>query len=114
MSTSRSSRRAPIPKAPRRESYSPAEWDPEDAYAVQAFMHGRADQAQQLRAARFILERICCTYDLSFRPESERETSFAEGKRFVGLQLVKFANLNVAQIRGKQTEQGDTPKEQPT
>jgi hypothetical protein len=96
----------------------PAEWVDEDAYAVQAMMHGRASEAQQLRAMRFIVENICGTYDQSYRPPAidpdGRAAAFAAGKRQVGLELVKFANLNIAQVRGKQTEQGETPKEQPT
>lgn len=81
---------------------------------MQAVMAGRASEEQQRRAMTFIVHQICGTYDLSYRPTSDRDTAFAEGKRFVGLQCVKFANLNIAALRGKNTEQGDTPKEQPT
>lgn len=105
-------RRPRVPKAPRLEPWIPADWEPEEAYAVQAVMHGRADEAQQKRAMRFIVERVCATYDLSYRPTSDRDTAFAEGKRHVGLQLVKFANLNIARVRGQLTEQGEAPKEQ--
>lgn len=106
-------RRARAPKVPRPEPWKPAEWDPEDGHAIQAVMYGRASEAQQKRAMTFIVHNICGTYDLSFRPGSDRDTAFAEGKRHVGLQLVKFANLNIARVRGKQTEQGEAPKEQP-
>lgn len=81
-------------------------------------MRGVASEEQQRRAMRFLVERICGAYDLEYRPAEldpdGRASAFAGGKRFVGLQLIKFANLNIAQVRGKQTEQGDTPKEQPT
>ena len=107
-------RRARAPKAPRPEPWKPAEWDAEDGYAIQAVMMGRASEEQQRRAMQFIVHQVCATYDLSYRPSSDRDTAFAEGKRFVGLQLVKFANLNIARVRGKQTEQGEVPKEQPT
>lgn len=106
-------KRGPIPNAPRPEPWKPAEWEPEDAYAIQAFMQGRASQEQQLRAAGFILNQLCGTYDLSYRPSGDRDTCFAEGKRFVGLSLVKFAHLNIARLAGKKTEQGAAPKEQP-
>jgi len=64
------------------------------------------------RGMSFIVNQICGTYDLSYRPDSDRDTAFAEGKRMVGLQLVKFSKINIAALRGKQTEQGETPKEQ--
>lgn len=99
---------------PRVDPWKPAEWEPEDAYALQAVTAGRASEDQQRRAMIFLVNQVCGTYDLSYRPSSDRDTVFAEGKRFVGLQIVKFANINIAALRGKQTEQGATPKEQPT
>jgi hypothetical protein len=105
--------RASKPKLPQREAWHPAQWEPEDGFAMQAVMYGRASEEQQKRAMRFLLNEICGTYDLSYRPTSDRDTAFAEGKRFVGLQLVKFAQLNIAALRGKNTEQGEAPKEQP-
>lgn len=105
-------KRGPIPNAPRPEPWKPAEWVPEDGYAIQAVMQGRASEEQQRRAMVFIVNNICGTYDLSYRPTGDRDTSFAEGKRFVGLQLVKFAQLNIALLRDKTSEQGEAPKEQ--
>jgi hypothetical protein len=106
--------RGRAPNVPRPDPWKPAEWEPEDAYAVQAVMRGTASEDQQRRAMVFIVNQLCGTYDLSYRPSGDRDTAFAEGKRFVGLQMVKFANINIAALRGKQTEQGETPKEQPT
>ena len=110
------SKRQRVRKLPLPEPWKPAEWDPEDAHAVQAVMYGRASEDQQKRAMLFIVNQICGTYDLSYRPASDRDTVFAEGKRFVGLQLIKFAKLNISRLRGKHTEQGETPKpkENPT
>ena len=107
-------RRGRAPKVPRPDPWKPAEWDAEDGYAIQAVMSGRASEAQQRHAMTFIVYHICGTYDLSYRPTSDRDTAFAEGKRRVGLQLVKFMNLNIARVRGKQTEQGEAPKEKST
>lgn len=107
-------KRLRIPKAPRPEPWKPADWDDEDAYAIQAFYFGRASETQQRRAVDFILNKICGIGDVSYRPGDPTITAFAEGKRFVALQIAKFAQLNIAQVRGKQTEQGDVPKEQPT
>ncbi|MGH8266650.1 MAG: hypothetical protein ACRETS_04970, partial [Steroidobacteraceae bacterium] len=64
----------------------------------------------QRRAMRFIVEQLCGTYDLSYRSEKPLDTAFAEGKRMVGLSIVKFIALRLDALRGKQTEQG-SPKE---
>jgi hypothetical protein len=37
---------------------------------------------------------------LSYRPQSERDTSFAEGKRFVGMQIVKQLKLTTPERSG--------------
>ena len=70
----------------------PAPWDKETAYAVRALYEGKANESQQRRVAAFI-ERAAGVYDLEFRPD-ERMSSFASGKRFVGLQVRKLATLN--------------------
>lgn len=99
---------------PKADPWKPPDWEPEDGHALQDVAYGRASEDQQRRAFKFIVESICGTYDLSYRSANPHDTSFAEGKRFVGLQLVKFAKLNLAAVRGKETEQGTAPKEQPT
>jgi hypothetical protein len=108
MTEQKITRRGKVPNAPRPEPWKPPEWEPEDAHAIQAVMYGRASEEQQKRAMAFIVNQICGTYDLSYRSASDRDTAFAEGKRFVGLQLTKFANLNIAALRGK----NEAPKEQ--
>ena len=62
--------------------------------AIQALASGSASPHQQQEALRWIIEQASATYDLSFSPESDRATSFAEGRRFVGLQIVKMTKLN--------------------
>ena len=62
-------------------------------FAIQAQAAAKANEGQQKIAIDFIINEICRTYDLSFRPEDkggERETAFAEGRRFVGLEIVKI------------------------
>lgn len=70
-----------------------------DITAIQALANGTADAAQQKRALKWIIHQVCCTYDLSYRPGENSETVFAEGKRFVGLQLVKALHLNTAALK---------------
>ena len=73
----------------------PAQWEPADAGALQALVRGEAEPHQQKRALDWIIKQAAGTYDLSYRPNSHDETQFAEGKRFVGLQIVKLLNLNL-------------------
>lgn len=88
------------------QPWMPPKWDLADAGALQAMARGEADAAAQQRALRWIVEQACGTYDLSWRPEQfggDRSTSFAEGRRFVGLEIVKLTKLNLAEFRKDKT-----------
>ena len=98
--------RKPIPGAPKREAWHPPDWEIPDAAALQALARGTATEEQQRRALQYVIENICGTYDMSFRSGRPDDSAFAEGKRFVGLQIVKLLKLNLGAIRGKPTEQG--------
>ena len=39
---------------------------------------------------------------MSYRPDSERDTAFAEGKRHVGTQIVKFLKINLSKLRSNE------------
>lgn len=74
----------------------PHPFDPADAAAFQALQRGTASPEQQKRALTWL---VACSgyYDLSYRPGAggDRDTSFAEGKRWVGAQLVKLINVKI-------------------
>lgn len=91
---------------------APAAWELADASALQALAFGEASPDQQRRALKFLIERVSCAYDLSYRPESERDTAFAEGRRFVGLQIIKLLNLNLAKFRSAAPGEQPPPSEQ--
>lgn len=80
-------------------AHMPASWEPADVRAIQSLAAGEATPEMQRRALDFMINKVCQTYDLSYRPESDRETTFAEGRRFTGLQLVKLLNINLAAIK---------------
>lgn len=80
-------------------AHLPAQWEPADVRAIQSLASGEATPEMQKRALDFMINKICQTYDLSYRPESDRETVFAEGRRFTGLQLVKLLSINLAAIK---------------
>jgi hypothetical protein len=76
----------------------PARYEAADATALQALRRGDCPAHLQQRALNFIMWDLCGLRDLSFRPggvEGERETNFAEGKRFVGLQIGKLLEMKV-------------------
>ena len=85
------------PKLPRREPWAAPQYDDFDTGSIKAVANGRASEHQQMHAMRLIVENIAGTYDQSFRPgalDGQRASDFAEGRRFVGLQLVKLINLD--------------------
>lgn len=72
--------------------------------AIQAVAAGKASEVQQQLAMRWIIERACMYYDLGFSPESERLSAFAEGRRFVGAQIVKLIKLPIGQLQEKEKQ----------
>lgn len=79
------------------DPWSSFEADESDAACIQALAHGVASEGQQKAALALIINRICGTYDLSFRPgaDGSRATDFAEGKRHVGNQIVRLTKIVV-------------------
>lgn len=69
------------------------------AAAIQAVARGDASEHQQRIFTEYLVNDLCGTYDLSFRPDSTRDSDFAEGRRFVGLQLVKLMKINLSIIK---------------
>lgn len=66
--------------------------------AFQALAHGTAEPQQQKIAMAYLLGTLCRVQDISYRPDSDRETVFAEGRRFVGQQIMKLFQLNTGNI----------------
>ncbi len=85
--------------AAKNSAWLPAPYEIADLTAVKALAAGTADAQQQKRALDWILIQVCGTYEMSYRPESDRDTAFAEGRRFVGLQIVKALHINTANLR---------------
>ncbi len=75
-----------------KQPWHPYEWEPADAYALQAVARGVANEAQQKRALDWII-RSAGTYDATFYVGQQDATDFAQGSRHVGLQIVKLVNL---------------------
>lgn len=80
----------------------PVKYKKADVAALQALRRGEANVDQQVRALEYILDTICDRNGMSFRPgglEGARETDFAEGRRFVGNQIVKLTKLPLSKIK---------------
>ena len=94
----------PRPKA--TAPWMPVEYKKADVAALQAMRRGEANADQQIRAMEFILDTICDRNGMSYRPgglEGDRDTALAEGRRFVGNQIVKLTKLPLSKIK-------DSPK----
>lgn len=80
---------------PKAHPYEPVDYDELVLMAVRSFSTGTANAAQQAEVWAW-LQYVTGTgefADLSFRPggaDAERESAFAEGKKFVGLQIQKM------------------------
>jgi hypothetical protein len=82
-------------KKPAPKPWHPAPYSDADTLAIKALHEGNANEGQQRRALKWIIETLCGTYDQPFRPgeDGARETDFACAKMFVGQQIVKQIKL---------------------
>lgn len=78
---------------------TPPVWETADVEAFQALQRGDCPPHLQKRALDWLISKAAGTYDLSFAPGDDRLTSFAEGRRFVGLQVVKLLALDTNKVR---------------
>lgn len=75
-----------------------------DVFALKALAKGNASSGQQIRALDFIRGKICEGRRLSFMPGGEdgrRATDFAEGKRFVDIQIQRFLNMEAQSFNSR-------------
>lgn len=75
--------------------WMPAPYDDNDIRAIRALAAGNASEGQQRHALNWIINVASGYYDLSFRPgiDGARATDFAEGRRYVGAQVVKLTKI---------------------
>jgi endonuclease/exonuclease/phosphatase family metal-dependent hydrolase len=66
-----------------------------DIFALQAVAGGEANAAQQQRAWDCVVRTLCEADRMTFWPghDGRRATDFAEGKRWVGLQLRRIEKM---------------------
>lgn len=78
--------------------YLRCDYDVPVVSALQALQRGEATAEQQKWCLNFIINQAAGTYNQSFQPDGDRETAFAEGRRFVGLKIVALLHLNTAAL----------------
>lgn len=78
----------------KEKPYLPVAPSRDITMALKALAAGNAHEEQQKIALNWIIRDLCGTYDLSYRP-NDRDTVFAEGRRFVGLRLIEEININL-------------------
>ena len=76
----------------------PAPYDVADVAAIQALVRGEADEEQQKRAIKWMIENAAGAYDFHYY-ENTQHTAFALGRAFVGQQIVKMTRLNLQSLR---------------
>jgi hypothetical protein len=91
-------------KPPGSPPWLPAPYTPADAFAVKAMSVGQANEHQQQRGMRWIIETLCGTYDLPYRPgeDGRRDTDFDCGRQHVGKQIVKIINMPSEKLRSEE------------
>jgi hypothetical protein len=75
------------------QPWLPASWEPADVASLQALARGVANEGQQKRALAYIVNVLGLTYEHTYVPASERDSCHAQGRRYVGLQIVKLVNM---------------------
>lgn len=68
----------------------------EAVFALQALAKGIANAGQQQIALAYIKDQLCATDRMSFYPgadDGRRASDFAEGKRWIGLQIERLLKL---------------------
>lgn len=88
---------APSPRPPKIPApWLPAPYTGAIAHAIRACIGGTATEHQQKLAMNWIINVASNADDMSYRPgglEGDRDSAFAEGRRYVGNQIKKLFNL---------------------
>jgi len=87
-----------------------APFEPADATAIQAVFNGTADEEQQRRAMRWLLDYACGVHEMSYTPGDQYATAFKEGQRFVAKQIGEVLRTNVPGLIETLRRQHDAQK----
>ncbi len=93
------------------DAHHPAPYDKSILMAVRACIEGVANEGQQKLAMDWIITKAANYYDLSYRAGDMPATTFHEGRRFVGAQIVKMTRpeaLQAVEAKRKPEARGKT------
>ena len=84
------------PPAPPKSVLASIPYGKNELNAMYALSVGAATQGQQQLAWSWIVGALCRYHDVSYRPgvEGDRDTAFAEGRRFVAAEMIKMSRVN--------------------
>lgn len=88
----------------KNDPFRPARYEQYDALAIKAVAAGKASEAQQQRAMQWIIHAAAMTYDETFVPGRSDLSDFLQGRRSVGLQIVKLINVPIDLLKPSDTE----------
>lgn len=86
---------------PRKPAWVPPPYSHSDALALKATWDGEATPEQQRQALQWIIIHAGQYGEISYRSDKDggdRETAFAEGRRFVAQQMQKLIGLDASLI----------------
>jgi hypothetical protein len=84
------------PFIPKKDPSVRPDYSPYIVTALRAVANGEATEKQQKDSMDYIINTVCGTYDLAYRPGvSDRSTIFALGKAHAGQTLVFLLNSAV-------------------
>jgi hypothetical protein len=72
-----------------------------DVSAVQAWAAGTATPDQQKRAYEWVMFHGARVREVTFQPDNAHATAFAEGRRFVGLQIARLQTLRPGDVAAR-------------
>ena len=68
-------------------------------HAIKALERGDATPEQQKSALKFIVFSLSKIDNISYRSDSERDTAFLEGRRFVGWGIGNILGINLTNLK---------------
>lgn len=99
----------PVADRRRREAWQPVEYSEtgapgtysvHDMRAIQALAQGTAGEHEQRRALDWIIHHAAMTYEETFQPGNPDATAYVQGRRSVGLAIVKLMKLRPEAMKG--------------
>lgn len=90
-------RKSPV-TLPANSPILPVHAHQEIVWSLKGIQGGDADAGQQTMALNWILHELTRVLDLSYRPDSARDSDVAEGKRYCGLEIIRLLKMTPEQI----------------